>query len=48
MNASSHTLDISFDAKGLVTNAGLVLPATLATHLGLLELLRQRTCVWAG
>ena len=41
MNASSHTLDIRFDAKGLDTSAGLVLPATLAQRLGLPELLRQ-------
>lgn len=44
MTASSHTLDrldITFDAKGLVANAGLVLPATLAQHLGLPELLRH-------
>lgn len=41
MNALSHTLDIRFDAKGLVTSAGLVLPATLAQRLGLPELLRQ-------
>lgn len=41
---SSHTLDrldIGFTAKGLVANAGLALPATLAQHLGLAELLRQ-------
>ena len=34
--ASSHNLDrldIRFDAKGLVPNAGLLLPATLAQHL---------------
>jgi Transposase DDE domain group 1 len=41
VTASSHTLDIRFDAKGLVANAGLVLPATLAQRLGLPELLRQ-------
>jgi len=41
VNASSHTLDIGFDARGLVANAGLVLPATLAQRLGLPELLRQ-------
>ena len=41
---SSHTLDrldINFDAKGLVANAGLALPFTLAEHLGLGTLLRQ-------
>ena len=44
MKASSHNLDrlrIDFDAPGLVANAGLVLPATLAQHLGLPALLRQ-------
>jgi len=41
VNASSHTLDVRFDAKGLVANAGLVLPATLAQRLGLPELLRH-------
>jgi hypothetical protein len=42
--ASSHNLDrlrIDFDAPGLVANAGLVLPATLARHLGLPALLRH-------
>jgi hypothetical protein len=34
-------LDVTFDAKHLVANAGLVLPATLAQHLGLPELLRE-------
>ncbi len=41
MNASSHTLEVRFDAKGLVAHAGLILPATLAQRLGLPELLRQ-------
>ncbi len=44
MNASSHNLDrlgVDFDAPGLVGNAGLVLPATLAQHLGLPALLRR-------
>ena len=41
MNASSHIVAISFDAKGLVANAGLLLPATLGERLGLPELLRQ-------
>jgi len=44
VNASSHTLDrlrVGFDAPGLVANAGLVLPATLAQHLGLPGLLRR-------
>ena len=38
MKGSSHNLDrlrIDFDAPGLVANGGLVLPATLAHHLGL-------------
>ena len=41
MTPSLHTLDhldATFDAKGLVANAGLVLPATLAQHLGLPDL----------
>src|SRR5215472_12812030 len=41
VNASSHTRDVRFDAKGLVAHAGLILPATLAQRLGLPELLRQ-------
>src|SRR5215472_15481805 len=41
VNASSHTLEVRFDAKGLVAHAGLILPATLAQRLGLPELLRQ-------
>jgi hypothetical protein len=41
VNASSHIVPISFDAKGLVANAGLLLPATLGERLGLPELLRQ-------
>ncbi len=41
MTASSHTLDVRLDARGLVANAGLVLPATLAQRLVLPELLRQ-------
>jgi hypothetical protein len=35
---SSHTLDriaIRFDERGLIADAGLILPATLAEHLGL-------------
>ena len=39
--ASSHSLDsyeVTFDDDRLVANAGLVLPATLAQHLGLREL----------
>lgn len=44
MKASWHTLDrlrVDFDAPGLIANAGLVLPATLAQHLGLPALLRR-------
>ena len=33
---------IAFDDHRMVTNAGLILPATLARHLGLPELVRQR------
>ena len=33
---------IVFDDHRLVANAGLLLPATLARHLGLPELVRQR------
>ncbi|MGI8938156.1 MAG: hypothetical protein ACR2JF_08085, partial [Iamia sp.] len=38
---SSHTLDamaVTFDDERLVADAGLVLPATLAQHLGLRQL----------
>jgi hypothetical protein len=41
---SSHTLDalaVQFDDVNLVANAGLVLPATLAQHLGLEALYRK-------
>jgi len=41
MRPSSHTLDrldVSFDDDHLVASAGLLLPATLAQHLGLKEL----------
>ena len=41
MNASSRIAEVRFDAKGLVANAGLVLPATLGERLGLPDLLRQ-------
>src|SRR5882724_6000861 len=40
---SSHSLDalcVQFDDPNLVANAGLILPATLAQHLGLEELYR--------
>jgi hypothetical protein len=42
--SSSHSLDalaVQFDDANLVANAGLVLPATLAQHLGLEELYRR-------
>jgi hypothetical protein len=41
---SSHTLDrldVAFDDDRLVTDAGLLLPATLAQHLGLRELVAE-------
>src|SRR5260370_1280626 len=41
---SSHSLDVlsvQFDDTNLVANAGLLLPATLAQHLGLEELYRR-------
>ena len=41
MRVSCHKLDrvdVSFDDEHLVANAGLMLPATLAQHLGLREL----------
>jgi hypothetical protein len=41
MRSSSHTLDridVSFDDDSLVADAGLLLPATLAQHLGLKDL----------
>src|SRR6266568_5118046 len=40
---SSHSLDrlsVQFDDDNLVADAGLILPATLAQHLGLEELFR--------
>jgi hypothetical protein len=40
---SSHSLDalaVQFDDPNLVANAGLILPATLAQHLGLEDLYR--------
>ena len=42
MSRSSHTLDrfdVSFDDDHLIADAGLLLPATLAEHLGLKGLL---------
>ena len=35
-------IHITFDDRRLVANVGLLLPATLARHLGLPELVRQR------
>ncbi len=35
-------IQITFDDRRLVANAGLLLPATLARHFGLPELVRQR------
>ena len=35
-------IQIVFDDHRLVANAGLLLPATLARHLGLPELVQQR------
>ena len=38
---SLDRLDVTFDDERLVANAGLMLPATLAQHLGLLELIDE-------
>ena len=35
-------ITVAFDDHRLVANAGLVLPATLALHLGLSQLVQQR------
>ena len=35
-------IQITFDDRRLVANAGLLLPAALAQHLGLPELVQQR------
>ena len=35
-------IQITFDGHRLVNNAGLILPSTLAQHLGLPQLVRQR------
>ena len=35
-------IQITFDDRSLVANAGLLLPATLARHIGLPELVQQR------
>ena len=37
-----NRIQITFDDPRLVANAGLLLPATLARHLGLPKLVRQR------
>ena len=39
-------IQIAFDDHRLVNNAGLILPATLALHLGLPELV-DRAWTWA-
>lgn len=47
---SSHSLDrldAVFDETQLVDGAGLLLPATLAAHLGLKELITDREGAWA-
>ncbi len=44
MKHSSHKLDsvgVRFDGQGLVTNAGLILPATLADRLGVKRLVDE-------
>ena len=38
----AHRIQITFDDHRLVANAGLLLPATLALHLGLPQLVQQR------
>jgi hypothetical protein len=41
---SSHSLDrldVAFDGTQLVADAGLLLPATLAQHLGVKELVEE-------
>ena len=40
--SSPDGIRIAFDDHRLVNNAGLILPATLAQHLGLPQLVRQR------
>ena len=34
-------INVAFDDRRLVANAGLILPATLARHLGLSQLVEQ-------
>ena len=41
-------IQIAFDDHGLVANAGLILPATLALRLGLPQLLRKRLDLGGG
>ena len=41
-------IQITFDDRRLVANAGLLLPATLARHLGLPELVRTSPRLWAA
>ena len=40
--SSPDGIHIAFDDHRLVANAGLILPATLAQHLGLPQLVQQR------
>ena len=40
--SSPDRIHIAFDDHRLVNNAGLILPATLAQHLGLPQLVQQR------
>ena len=40
--SSPDGIHIAFDDHRLVNNAGLILPATLAQHLGLPQLVQQR------
>ena len=40
--SSPDGIHIAFDDHRLVNNAGLILPATLAQHLGLAQLVQQR------
>jgi hypothetical protein len=48
VTASSLAFDVRFDATGLVADAGLVLPATLAQHLSLPDLLRRHDRLGQG
>ena len=48
---SSHTLDrvgVAFDDHRLIDHAGLLLPATLAAHLGLRELVDRHVDLGAA